>query len=81
MYELRKVNGKDISPGDWFLSEDDWIIVVCPECCDLSALCKPEPEPNCEHTVDEQGNISPDVICPYPNCTWVEQVKLGDWKK
>jgi len=33
-----------------------------------------------DHTINEDGTVSPSLVCPYEGCEWHENVKLEGWQ-
>ena len=34
----------------------------------------------CDHTIADDGSVSPSVVCPNKNCDWHVYLKLLDWE-
>jgi hypothetical protein len=45
--------------------------VECPKCGNMYYL---------DHTISDDGNVTPSLVCPFDNCDFHEFVVLEDWK-
>ena len=50
-----------------------YALLSCPVCGRVSSLK--------DHTVEENGEVNPSVVCGYEGCTFHEWVTLIDWQK
>ena len=58
------------SPGCWWPLLPNGTLVTCPSCGATAAL---------DHTVDDEGNVSPSLVCPADGCGFHEFVRLEGW--
>jgi hypothetical protein len=71
-YEYKDwANGPGI-PGTWWKDGRDRLWICCPKCKRIGILTE-------THTVDEQGNVTPSVICSRKTCDFHETIKLKDY--
>jgi hypothetical protein len=49
-----------------------WAECACPICKKVSMVGH-------NHTVADDGTVSPSYVCPFPPCTFHEFVQLDDW--
>ena len=67
-----------LRPGTWTTRErrdepgKKRVIIGCPGCGRRGDLD--------DHTVDENGIVSPSVVCPHKGCTFHDYVALKDWR-
>lgn len=58
------------------LAKDQWstfgrvVFIRCPECKEKART---------DHSVDDFGNISPSVVCPFEGCDFHDYVRLEGW--
>ncbi len=45
--------------------------ISCPDCGKRASLA--------DHSIDGNGEVTPDVICPHGTCNWNAQVLLVGW--
>ena len=51
-----------------------WAECVCPLCNKVSMVGR-------NHTVTDDGVVSPSYVCPFSPCTFHEFVRLNDWTR
>lgn len=57
--------------GTWKKRGDGLISVVCPDCGEGAFL---------DHTVADDGTVTPSLVCSVTGCKFHEFVKLDGWK-
>jgi hypothetical protein len=62
--------GEEPTPGTWWSSGGKWVSLACHE-CGLQALLN--------HTVSDNGDVNPSLVCPYEPCTMHVFGTLKDW--
>lgn len=51
-----------------------WAEVCCPGCGKVAMVGH-------NHTVADDGTVSPSDVCPFPPCTFHEFIALDDWNR
>lgn len=62
-------------PGVWWhavLDGKPSAIVTCPSCGGHGGLH--------DHSVDDEGNVTPSLVCPHGSCTFHDFVRLDGWQ-
>lgn len=72
---IMKSKTKTLTPGTYtgggLVDGSRTALVACPLCGNVSSLS--------DHTIDNEGVVTPSLICPYPGCSFHEHVILQDW--
>lgn len=71
----------DLLPGEWMPVRGASVVAAilrCPVCLRPMSLIKGDGTEG--HRIDDDGVITPQVICPTPLCPFYVNGKLLDWK-
>lgn len=60
---------KGIGPGSWRRT-GSLVIVTCGQCGAVAPI---------DHVVDDDGNVSPSLVCPDDACNWHVWATLERW--
>ncbi len=73
MIDFKKNNSQDEIPCTWRLLKDGYrksASIVCPNGHYGILL---------DHNIDENGMVTPSVVCPEEGCNFHDWIKLMDW--
>ena len=76
IFLMDKSARKQRAPGTWnvllMAGGKSGAVVKCPACGGFSTLEN--------HTINDVGEVSPSLVCPYPHCNYHQFITLGGWE-
>lgn len=74
IFEIPKIDPDSGGALGWWLIAKQYVLLRCP-----SGHTATLHTPNSGHQIDDAGNVTPSVVCPYDGCEFHEIVRLLDW--
>lgn len=68
----KKNEGRDMLPNTWEHAGMETIFICCQDCEQIFVLT--------DHAIDDEGKVSPSVVCPYKRCNFHNFVQLEDFE-
>lgn len=60
-----------LEPGTYRKINPFNAVLCCPDCGETGGL---------DHEIDNDGTVTPSLVCPNDGCSFHEMVKLKDWE-